>query len=133
MRKIYIHTSENINTKVLESNILVNSVNALDDIISYEINLTEYTMPFIISLLENIVILKNPIVNNKNIINVVTANVFIPLRPKIEKELTIYFRENNIINLEGYFTFRMENHSMLIHSMLYSIVKKSLKARGVEP
>lgn len=129
MQKIYIHTTyynEKIKNNSQLSNSQISNHKNHDNTYIYEAYLTQNTINFLINLLEEIIIFKNKIPIKKNIKEAIITNVFLPMRTKLQKDIEDYFLSSEIINIEGYINFRMGDHNMIMYSMMYSIVKKSL-------
>ena len=133
MKTIYIHTVHDYIVKKYiekhkiniedESHIVFNEKNKLS---IFEITFSEKIMTFLIDILEEIMLLYNPILENDKIKNAVVENVFIPNRKKTMSDLHEYIQKYQIVNVEGYYKFRMENHNAQMHTMLYGIIKKHL-------
>ena len=122
-----IHNNEEVQSIAEEKNIKISHINTYGKLNIYEIYFTDNTIDFLVSLLESTAISKNPIVTNKNVKDSIVESVFIPLREKVAKELREYLNCHNIINIEGYFTFRMEDHKIMMYSMIYSIIRKHFR------
>lgn len=77
-------------------------------------------------LLEEIILYKNPITRGyKSINSNVRKLIFSPHKENIYNELTSFLEESDVINLEGYTDFRMDDYAHLVNLILYAVVKKS--------
>ncbi|MCL1936346.1 MAG: hypothetical protein FWF57_08255 [Defluviitaleaceae bacterium] len=133
MSEVYLHTVHkevvyyyvkklNIHMK----NIRVLKLNEYEDIYIFSCYLDSQLINFLVFLLEEIIFIKNKIVSHENIKNTIIQNIFIPMRDKVKKELQEYLKVNDIINIEAYFNFRMEEHKVNMYKLIYSIVKNNI-------
>ena len=92
----------------------------------YMLQLSEQTLGFLLSLLEEMFMVHNPFIVNDSLRHAIREHIFIPTQPKITQGLEVYFQSHDIFNLEGYYRFRMENYNLKVYHLLYQIVRKNL-------
>lgn len=133
MKNIYIHTCyphlvkeiiEKYQIQIQEEKSMFFNEN--QNLSIFKIIFDKKVMDFLIELLEKMILLNNPVIESEILKTAIIKNVFMPIRSKITSDLNEYMKENTIINLEGYYKFRMENHNTQMYSMLYNIIKKHL-------
>ena len=105
MKKIYIHDGASINEMILNEN----------------------TVSYVIQELEKQIINKVPIPVNDTVLGVIGSNIFEPERDGLKEELYAYFYDNDIIDIGGYVTFRMERYHVRIYAMLCSVIRRGVK------
>ena len=92
-----------------------------------EILKTDIYILYLCHFIQNILLLKNPIIKEAKVVKEhILSSIISPMHTNILSELTEFFKENNIINIDGYITFRMQKYNLLIYRRLYGIMKKAL-------
>jgi len=75
--------------------------------------------------LEDIAVTENPIYRNSAKLRNMAQNLrYAPVHKRERKRLKGFLRENGILHLEGYTTFRMEEYRDRLDMMTYSLIKK---------
>ena len=93
----------------------------------FKLMFAERMLPFLVTLLEEMALLHHPIIQDTTIKLAVIEHVFTPIRQQVMLDLQHYIANHHIINLEGYYKFRMENHNTHLNNMMYHVIKNHLQ------
>ena len=102
MRKIYIHHHNQAEERLYDSE----------------------TIDTVIEMLENQVISKAPIPIGAGLRDSVLDNGFVPRRGILRDELGKYFESSSVIDIDGYATFRMNEHHVKMYGVLCAVISK---------
>ena len=115
------------------SEINVNNIENNKDSITYRLTYQQFDVPKFSEILQNIILIKNPILkNSEKTFSVIKKILFSENSTYIENDLETYFLNNDALYVDAYVNFALREYSEKIDYILYNVVKRDLKRKKDE-